>query len=43
MGIPVIFVCSPCNDDFDCGAGTCVLPEIVIDGDYFSLESGYCA
>ena len=32
MGIPVVAVCSPCNEDEDCGAGeTCMLPEIAID------------
>lgn len=43
MGIPVLAVCSPCAADAECMPGmTCQLPEVVIDGDSFSLIPGAC-
>lgn len=43
MDIPVIAVCSPCNDDNDCGGGmTCQLPEVAIDGTSLALVPGAC-
>jgi hypothetical protein len=43
MGIPVVAVCSPCNEDNDCGAGeTCQLPEVVLDGTALALVPGMC-
>jgi hypothetical protein len=43
MGIPVVAVCSPCNEDADCGAGeTCTLPEIAIAGSALELVPGMC-
>jgi hypothetical protein len=43
MGIPVVAVCSPCNEDDDCNAGeTCQLPEIVIEGTSLALVPGMC-
>ncbi len=41
-GIPVIAVCSPCNEDADCGGGTCQLPGIALDGVMLSLVPGMC-
>jgi len=44
MGIPVVAVCSPCNEDDDCAAGeTCTLPEVAIDGNMLALVPGVCA
>ena len=45
MGIPVVGVCSPCNEDQDCidmGMMTCVLPELAIEGTSLSLVPGQC-
>lgn len=42
MGIPVTGACSVCDDDTDCGAGTCVLPELVLEGDQLTLQPGFC-
>lgn len=43
MGIPIMSVCSPCDEDFDCGAGqTCLLPEVVINGNLLEIASGSC-
>lgn len=43
MGIPVVAVCSPCNEDTDCGGGmTCTLPEIAIEGNSLALVPGMC-
>jgi hypothetical protein len=43
MGIPVVAVCSPCNEDGDCGGGeTCMLPEVVIEGNSLALVPGMC-
>lgn len=43
MGIPVLGVCSPCNEDSDCAMGeTCQLPEIGIDGTALALIPGAC-
>lgn len=43
MGIPVVAVCSPCNEDMDCGAGeTCTLPEVGIAGTMLELIPGSC-
>ncbi|MCH9688004.1 MAG: hypothetical protein K0V04_41625 [Deltaproteobacteria bacterium] len=41
-GIPVIAVCSPCNEDEDCMGGTCQLPGIALDGTMLSLVPGMC-
>lgn len=44
MGIPVVGVCSACNEDTDCGGGqVCTLPEVVIAGDSLELVPGSCA
>lgn len=43
MGIPVVAVCSPCNEDGDCGGGmTCQLPEVAIAGNALELVPGAC-
>lgn len=43
MGIPVVAVCSPCNEDMDCGGGmTCQLPEVAIEGNSLALVPGAC-
>lgn len=43
MGIPVIGVCSPCNEDADCmGMETCQLPEVTIEGTSLALVPGMC-
>jgi hypothetical protein len=43
MGIPVVAVCSPCNEDTDCNAGeTCELPAIEIAGKSLMLVPGMC-
>ncbi len=43
MGIPVVAVCSPCNEDNDCGPGeTCTLPEVAINGNMLELVPGSC-
>lgn len=43
MMIPVLGVCSPCNEDSDCmGTETCVLPEIAIEGTSLALVPGQC-
>lgn len=43
MGIPVMGLCSPCNDDADCGGGmTCQLPELQLVGDGLALAPGMC-
>lgn len=43
QGIPVVAVCSPCNEDTDCGAGeTCQLPEVAIAGTALELVPGAC-
>jgi hypothetical protein len=43
MGIPVVAVCSPCNEDMDCGGGmTCQLPEVTIEGNSLALVPGMC-
>lgn len=44
MGIPVVAVCSPCNEDNDCGPGeTCTLPEVAIAGTMLELVPGMCS
>ncbi|MCX4244780.1 hypothetical protein [Paraliomyxa miuraensis] len=43
MGIPVVAVCSPCNEDSDCMPGeTCTLPEIAIAGNTLEVVPGMC-
>lgn len=42
MGIPVVGVCSPCNEDSDCDGGTCMLPEVTLDGTSLGLAPGAC-
>lgn len=45
QGIPVLGVCSPCNEDQDCvdmGMTTCQFPELAIDGTMLSLVPGTC-
>lgn len=43
MGIPIIGVCSPCNEDSDCvGGQTCTLPEIALNGEMLELVPGAC-
>jgi len=42
QGIPVIGICSVCDEDFDCIGGTCVFPEVVIDGEGLTLVPGAC-
>jgi hypothetical protein len=43
MGIPVVNVCSTCDEDADCQAGEiCQLPEVVVDGDTLVLVPGAC-
>lgn len=43
MGIPVVAVCSPCNEDGDCAMGeTCTLPEVAIAGSALELVPGSC-
>ncbi|MEX1365511.1 MAG: hypothetical protein AB1Z98_20455 [Nannocystaceae bacterium] len=42
MGIPLMGVCSVCDEDADCRAGRCILPELVIDGELLVLEPGAC-
>jgi hypothetical protein len=43
MGIPVVAVCSPCNENSDCGGGmTCELPEVAIEGNSLALVPGMC-
>jgi len=43
MGVPIVAVCSPCNEDGDCGGGmTCQLPEVAIEGDALVLVPGAC-
>jgi hypothetical protein len=45
MGIPVLEVCSECNEDTDCsGMSTCQLPELVLDDTMtmLSLSPGQC-
>lgn len=43
MGIPVVAVCSECNEDADCmGGGTCQLPEVGLAGNSLELIPGMC-
>jgi Cys-rich repeat protein len=42
MGIPLIEVCSECDEDADCGGGSCVLPEIALNGDLLEVVPGAC-
>lgn len=42
MGIPVAAVCSECNVDADCPAGTCMLPELAIVGTMLQVVPGAC-
>ncbi|MCX4247377.1 hypothetical protein [Paraliomyxa miuraensis] len=42
MGISVIGVCSECESNLDCPGGSCVLPEVVIEGNELVVELGYC-
>ncbi|MEM9463629.1 MAG: hypothetical protein AAGF11_56350, partial [Myxococcota bacterium] len=42
MGIPIIGVCSECDEDADCGGGVCVLPEIVLVGVMLDVVPGMC-
>lgn len=43
MDIPVVAVCSPCNEDSDCGGGmTCQFPEVAIEGETLALVPGAC-
>ncbi len=43
MGIPVVAVCSPCNEDEDCGMGeTCQFPEVAVNGTALELVPGEC-
>jgi hypothetical protein len=42
MGIPVLGVCSPCDEDLDCDEGLCVLPELVVEGNAVALQPGFC-
>lgn len=42
QGIPVLGVCSPCNEDADCGGSTCVFPEVTLDGAALVLVPGEC-
>lgn len=47
MGIPVVGVCSPCNEDQDCidadpELPVCQFPELAIDGTMLSLVPGAC-
>ncbi len=42
MGIPVVSVCSECNEDADCPGGSCVLPEVAIVGMSLDIIPGMC-
>ncbi|MCA9656646.1 MAG: hypothetical protein H6712_05405 [Myxococcales bacterium] len=42
MGIPVIWACSECDEDADCTTGSCMLPELVINGTMLELVPGAC-
>lgn len=43
MDIPVLAVCSPCNEDSDCGGGmTCQLPVLELQGTSLVLVPGTC-
>jgi hypothetical protein len=42
MGIPLLGACSQCDEDADCGGGSCVLPEVVVQGKELLIEPGYC-
>jgi Cys-rich repeat protein len=42
MGIPFISVCSECDNNVDCAAGVCVLPQVVVNGDFLEVASGMC-
>ncbi|MCX4239676.1 hypothetical protein [Paraliomyxa miuraensis] len=42
MGIPVIGVCSECNEGTDCASGSCMLPEVVINGTMLEVATGMC-
>jgi len=43
MGIPVVGVCSPCNEDMDCAMGeTCQFPEVAVNGTALELVPGAC-
>jgi hypothetical protein len=42
MEIPIMGVCSPCNEDSDCKGGTCQLPELLIVDVTLQLEPGAC-
>jgi hypothetical protein len=43
MMIPVVAVCSPCNEDMDCAAGeTCMFPEVALAGNALELIPGGC-
>jgi hypothetical protein len=42
-GIPLLAVCSPCNEDTDCGGGeTCQFPEVALEGTMLVLVPGAC-
>ena len=43
QGIPVVGVCAPCNEDGDCGLGTCILPEVALEGTTLTLIPGSCS
>lgn len=43
MGIVALGICSVCEDDADCGGGSCVLPEITVEGNSLVLVPGACA
>lgn len=43
MNIPVVGVCSPCNEDGDCmGAETCEFPQVAVNGTMLELVPGMC-
>ncbi len=42
MGIPVLTVCSECNESSDC-PGACIPPEVEINGTDLELLPGFCA
>lgn len=42
-GVPVLGICSECDEDEDCPGGTCVLPELAPEGESLVLMPGMCA
>lgn len=42
MGIPLLGVCSECDEDGDCGGGLCVLPEVTVEGSDLVIQPGSC-